>query len=199
MASLANQWYRYQIHEDQYPYSKPIGWPSLQSFPNLCHKPDWYNLPLLSKTCTIDKLLSYTVQAKAMAKALQKAGVHGVKVTHDGRVTGTRMAEAAGASASDIAWAGGWSTGVMENTYMSNLPRETMRTLAGFSPVKGGFFLERAVRVPEELCRMVFPQIEAMCVNIIVPICRSCEEIGRTDLKSFINRICLWTLQRMVS
>ena len=48
----------------------------------------------------------------------------------------------------------------MDNVYLSNFPRESMRACAGFRAEGASFFLPRAVNVPEDLQRMIFPDIE---------------------------------------
>jgi len=81
--------------------------------------------------------------------------------THAARGSGTRMAEIRGASVADIRRAGRWSNGAMENCYLSQLPRETMRVLAGFSKDGGSFFLKRACIIPSEaLSKQIFPEID---------------------------------------
>lgn len=70
------------------------------------------------------------------------------------------MAEAFGASPAEIARAGRWTSGVMENVYLTNFSMPTMRALAGFSSGGGSFYLPRYVKVPETLQRKVFPEVE---------------------------------------
>ena len=50
----------------------------------------------------------------------------------------------------------------MENCYLTNLPREAIRSLAGFAPAQGSYFLQRAAIDPTlALKQMIFPQIES--------------------------------------
>ncbi|KAL3681957.1 hypothetical protein R1sor_024913 [Riccia sorocarpa] len=71
------------------------------------------------------------------------------------------MAELGGASESQIRRLGKWNNQAMENCYLTSLPRETLRTLAGFSPVQGQFYLPRmAVQPPPELTSKIFPEVE---------------------------------------
>ncbi|KAL3690979.1 hypothetical protein R1sor_004630 [Riccia sorocarpa] len=46
------------------------------------------------------------------------------------------MAELGGASESQIRRLGRWNNQAMENCYLTSLPREALRTLAGFSPIQ---------------------------------------------------------------
>ena len=101
------------------------------------------------------------MQRKAMAAALKSAGVRTTQATHINRKAGAQIAEANGASPAEIARAGGWATGVMENVYLTNFALPAMRALAGFKSEGGTFYLPRAVSVPPEtLQRKVFPEIE---------------------------------------
>ena len=104
--------------------------------------------------------ISYETQAQAMRNALRYAGVLGSKATHENRRFGARLAELGGASYDQIARAGGWATAVMDTAYLSHLPRQAMRAIAGHPKDGGLFFLPRAVDVPESLQRKVFPDIE---------------------------------------
>ena len=101
------------------------------------------------------------MQRKAMAAALKSAGVRTTQAIHINRKPGAQIAEANGASPAEIARAGGWATGVMENVYLTNFALPAMRALAGFKSEGGTFYLPRAVSVPPEtLQRKVFPEIE---------------------------------------
>ena len=91
-----------------------------------------------------------------MRNALDYAGVLASKATHENRRFGARLAEEGGASSSEIARAGGWATGVMETAYLSNLPRQAMRAIAGHPKDGGLFFLPRAVEVRDNLQRKLF-------------------------------------------
>ena len=71
------------------------------------------------------------------------------------------MAELAGASEDQIRRLGRWNNQSMENCYLTSLPREAIRSLAGFPPAQGSFFLPRAtVEPPDSLKRLIFPAIE---------------------------------------
>jgi hypothetical protein len=71
-----------------------------------------------SKPCyasrDVSKPLSYAQQLVAVQRALQHAGMNTSKATHFGFVIGTCSAEAAGASISGIAHAGGWATEILD-------------------------------------------------------------------------------------
>ena len=139
---------------------------STSSFPDFSEKKNWYNLPLLSRKGQPTTPIGYRTQERAIKAALDYAEVQTSKKTHASRIAGAQFAEAAGASVSEIARAGGWATAVMEVVYLSAFPREAMRALAGF-PTKGGsFFLERALEVPDALQRKLFPESDKWSVPI---------------------------------
>lgn len=71
------------------------------------------------------------------------------------------IAEANGASEASIRRGGRWNNEKMEGCYLTTLPREVLRALAGFNSHGGEFFLPRAeCSIPDELRTTVFPWIE---------------------------------------
>ena len=81
------------------------------SFPSFRQRRHWYDLPLLCHPADPTRGISYETQANAMRNALNHAGVLASKATHENRRFGARLAEAGGASYSEIARAEGWATG----------------------------------------------------------------------------------------
>ena len=69
------------------------------------------------------------------------------------------MADLQGASERDVARAGRWDMSAMTQCYLTTLPRETMRVLAGFTVERGSFWSSRDLEPPSELQEMVFPQV----------------------------------------
>ena len=133
---------------------------STNGFPDLSKRESWYFIKLLRGDKGEMDGITYTTQHNAVRAAHAKADVTSSKSTHAGRRGGARVAERAGAAVTDIARAGNWSTSVLENVYLDQLPRGSMRAQAGFRPEGGTFWLPRAVDVPEDLQRAVFPQTE---------------------------------------
>jgi hypothetical protein len=91
---------------------------------------------------------------------LEAAGIMTKKVTHAFRGSASRMADLGGASESDISRAGRWDMSCMNQYYLTTLPRETMRVLAGFTAEPGTFWLARDVDPPSALEKMVFPDVD---------------------------------------
>jgi len=84
--------------------------------------------------------LSYRVHYDATVKAFSALGMHSKAKTHAAHGSGSRMAERAGASESHLRRLGRWNVGAMEGCYLTALPRDAMRSLAGFSPDRRSSF-----------------------------------------------------------
>ncbi|OWY91439.1 hypothetical protein PHMEG_00039979 [Phytophthora megakarya] len=105
--------------------------------------------------------MTYRAHYDATIKAFTALGMHSKAKTHAARGSGARMAELAGATEAQIRRLGRWNASTMEGCYLSALPREAMRSLAGFTPDRNTFFLERASLIPpEHLQTQIFPFIE---------------------------------------
>jgi hypothetical protein len=105
--------------------------------------------------------MSYKVHRDAIAGALEHIGLRSRAKTHVGRGSGARMADIGGASEAQIRRLGRWNNQAMEKCYLTSLPREAMRTLAGFEPTRGTYFLVRACTEPPlPLQQKIFPSLE---------------------------------------
>ncbi|ETI55557.1 hypothetical protein F443_01771 [Phytophthora nicotianae P1569] len=132
-----------------------------EAFPDFTSSDRWYPLKLLKTGKDPKKTMSYKVHREAITAALNHVGIRSKAKTHVGRGSGSRMADLGGASESQIRRLGRWNTQAMEKCYLTSLPREAMRTLAGFEPSRGNFFVARAsVEPPRVLQSMIFPQVE---------------------------------------
>jgi hypothetical protein len=132
-----------------------------EPFPTFENSRSWYDIKLLKSGRDRTKPISYTTHLQAISSAFEAVGLQSRAKTHVGRGSGARMAELGGASEAQIRRLGRWNNQAMENCYLTCLPREAMRTLAGFSPTAGSFFLKRAAVQPQEsLARKLFPDVE---------------------------------------
>lgn len=154
------QSFSFQIAGDTFPGSS-------DNFPDLRSRRSWYNLPLLTVKNDVTKAIKYQEQRKTVAKALKAARIQCLAVTHVGRKTGARFAEQAGVPVEEVARAGHWAHGVMEEVYLQKLSRPALRGLAGFSPGGGNYYLARDVDVPTALQRKVFPGLEKWQATIL--------------------------------
>ncbi|CAD6948807.1 unnamed protein product, partial [Tilletia controversa] len=94
--------------------------------------------------------VTYRMQYDNMCKVLDALHIQSSKKTHLNRGGGARRAEDNGASEAQIRRAGRWSVEKMQGCYLTGLPRESMRAMAGFSIHPGGFFLPRGTTTPSK-------------------------------------------------
>ncbi|KAG2215455.1 hypothetical protein INT45_014291, partial [Circinella minor] len=133
-----------------------------EQFPSINKNADWFFYKLIKGT-TEDpqKELSYRQHLKAITKAFEGACLHSKAKTHAMRSAAARMAEIGGSSKGAIHCAGRWNTSSLTTAYLTNLPHELLRTLAGFPTEHGYFYLSRAnVQPPEGLCKKIFKFID---------------------------------------
>lgn len=120
----------------------------------------WYPIRLFPGKKDQYTPITSDAHAKATKTVLERAGVRQLskKLTHIYRGSGARMADLFGASETDIRRGGRWDMSSMTQHYLTTLPRETIRVLAGFPSSPRQFWLERDLDPPEELERLIFPQ-----------------------------------------
>lgn len=106
----------------------------MELLPNFLAPEDWYDIKLLKSNKNPTKSMTYRSHYDATIKAFTALGMHTKAKTHAARGSGARMAELAGATDSQIRRLGRWNASAMEGCYLSALPREAMRSLAGFPP-----------------------------------------------------------------
>jgi hypothetical protein len=130
-------------------------------FPKFEKSEDWYDLKLCPAKNDPKGSISYDTQLSSIKKCFKAVGIQSSRKTHIGRGNGAIMAELAGASDNSTRRLGRWNRQAMENCYMSSLPREAIRALAGFDPQNPQYYLKRAAVTPSEtLQRQIFPEIE---------------------------------------
>jgi hypothetical protein len=133
-----------------------------EPFPSFARSKDWYDIKLLKANSEdLTASLSYRGHYEAVVRAFKAIGINAKAKTHATRGSGTRMAEIAGASEAQIRRLGRWNNNAMEGCYLTALPREAMRSLAGFPPRAGSFYLPRAALQPrDDLRKIVFPEVD---------------------------------------
>jgi hypothetical protein len=132
-----------------------------ETFPRLDNPKEWYPLFLFpGKTQTIE--IKPNTHYRAVKTLLQRCGIgdKSSQVTHIFRGSAARMADLKGASERDISRAGRWDMSTMVQFYLTTLPRETMRVLAGFTKERGSFWIARDVDPPKELEDLIFPHAQ---------------------------------------
>ena len=108
--------------------------------PSFRRRQDWYRIKVLVGR-EREKEISYPAQLKETWRAFGAAGVVSTKKTHLPRRQGAQDAETHGTSLAQISQAGRWNQSVLCKAYLTHLPRQFMRVVAGFSSSPGDYFL----------------------------------------------------------
>ncbi|CAD6909645.1 unnamed protein product [Tilletia controversa] len=99
--------------------------------------------------------------------SLESRFPHFSKKTHLNRGGGAHRAEDNGASEAQIRRAGRWVVEKMQGCYLTGLPRESMRAMAGFSVTPGAYHIARAsVEPPSSLQQQIFPAADAILAQV---------------------------------
>lgn len=127
--------------------------------PSFQQRQQWYDFHLL-RGSKITSPLSYEVQLDWTNKAFDAANVKTLKKTHT-RGQGAREGEMGGVSEHQIRRAGRWNSDALTKSYLTHLPLEFVRVMAGFKPQPGDFYLPRAtVEPPLSLVRSLWPWVD---------------------------------------
>jgi hypothetical protein len=133
-----------------------------EAIPDFRHRSTWYRTRLIPGKQEEDNSLSYETQAVWVRRAFALANIHSSKVTHTMRGAAARIADAQGVPEDQLRRAGHWERGSMSTAYLSQLPREFMRVIAGFSRLPGNYHLRRAaVQPPKSLKRLIWPWVDS--------------------------------------
>jgi Centromere DNA-binding protein complex CBF3 subunit, domain 2/Transcriptional activator of glycolytic enzymes len=144
-----------------------------EPFPDFSSRSRWYNTRLLlsskpklkSKSmpngATANDPLSYNAQYDWMARAFAMIGLNSSKVTHLPRGVVVRLAELLGVTEDQIARAGRWTFDQMTGCYLTSLPHEFMRKMAGHPTQRGCFEIRRAsITPPDTLLKLIWPKLD---------------------------------------
>ncbi|KAM4055951.1 centromere DNA-binding protein complex CBF3 subunit [Hirsutella rhossiliensis] len=128
--------------------------------PTPCGCLDWYRIKVLVGRDR-EQELSYPTQLQETWRIFGAAGLIASKKTHLPRRVGAQDAETHGTSLAQISQAGRWNQSVLCQAYLTHLPRQFMRIVAGFSASPGDYFLARAAHEPPYvLQKQLWPWIE---------------------------------------
>jgi hypothetical protein len=134
-----------------------------EAFPCFRRSQDWYDIKVLKRdNLHVSEPLSDSTAASWTRRLYSQAGIRSSKVTHAGRVSGTRLAELNGVSEDQIRRGGRWNADQMTGCYLTTLPRGFMRGIADFDPEwPASYFLPReAVAPPAALLCQVWPDLD---------------------------------------
>ena len=128
--------------------------------PSFRCRSDWYRIKVLvGQNC--EQELSYPTQLQETWRVFGAAGIISSKKTHLPRRIGAQSAETYGTSLAQISQAGRWNQSVLCQAYLTHLPREFLRIVAGFSSSSGDYYLARAAHEPlYTLQKQLWPWIE---------------------------------------
>jgi len=128
--------------------------------PSFRHRQDWYRIKVLVGK-NREEELSYSTQLQETWRVFGAVGLSTAKKTHLPRRAGAQDAETYGTSLAQISQASRWNQSVLCQAYLTHLPRQFMRIVAGFSGSPGDYFLARAVQEPPAaLQSQLWPWIE---------------------------------------
>jgi hypothetical protein len=128
--------------------------------PSFRERKAWYKIKVLVGRDR-EQELSYPTQLQETWRIFGAAGLAAVKKTHLPRRVGAQDAETHGSSLTQISQAGRWNQSVLCHAYLTHLPRQFMRVVAGFSASGGNYFLARAAHEPPyALQKQLWPWIE---------------------------------------
>ena len=128
--------------------------------PSFRRRQDWYRIKVLVGQ-DHEGELSYSTQLQETWRVFGAVGLTTAKKTHLPRRVGAQEAETYGTSLAQISQAGRWNQSVLCQAYLTHLPRQFMRIVAGFSATQGDYFLPRAVyEPPVALQRQLWPWVE---------------------------------------
>jgi Centromere DNA-binding protein complex CBF3 subunit, domain 2/Transcriptional activator of glycolytic enzymes len=132
-----------------------------ESPPTFRRRQDWYRFCVL-KGGDARHPMSYDTQLKGTTQAFDAIGVCSSKKTHAGRAQGAKHAELARVSEDQIRRAGRWNHDALSGCYLSHIPRDFVRSTAGFaSGGQGDYFVPRAmVQPPLSLVEALWPWVD---------------------------------------
>jgi hypothetical protein len=132
-----------------------------EPFPDFNENRDWFDYKLTRSRNDPKASISYDHHLNCVKEAFKAVGLNSKAKTHAMRGSGSRMAEMFGTSKAAIQRLGRWNNSALTSNYLTHLPREALRTLAGFTKDAGQFYLVRStVMPPEELLVKVFPRVD---------------------------------------
>ena len=127
---------------------------------------------LIASPKDVCKEISDSTQRKWIHSVYSPLGLTYSKVTHAGRGSGTKYAELKGIQEDQIRRAAHWTTDSMHKGYLTSLPREFMRGMAGFDPKHPGTYhiARAAVTLSSELLSSFWPSLDKWLKHSFVDI-----------------------------
>jgi hypothetical protein len=128
--------------------------------PTFRRRRDWYNIKALVGADRQEPL-AYRTQLAETWRVYGAVGLTSKAKTHLPRAAGARDARIHGVAIDQISSAGHWNHSALHQSYLTHLPRDFLKIVAGFSASKGDYYLVRAnIRPPASLQAQIWPWIE---------------------------------------
>ena len=129
--------------------------------PRFQRRSQWYNLHVLKGGDSL-KEITYETQLNWTNKVFKAAHLRTTKVTHCPRGQGSREAIRMGVPEASVRRAGRWNNDSMSISYLTSLPLDFVRSMAGFHHAgQGDYYLPRAKIVPSQaLVRSIWPWVD---------------------------------------
>ncbi|SAL98103.1 hypothetical protein [Absidia glauca] len=119
----------------------------------------WDSIRIEDKTARQAHEWSYSSHRESIDKTLSSPGIRSNKKTHINCGSSARMAGNC-ANMGQIRRQGRWSNTTINGAYLTNLPRELVRSMADFPAYGRFFYLARAaLNPPTSLCKKLFSAI----------------------------------------
>ncbi|KAG1056168.1 hypothetical protein G6F43_001912 [Rhizopus delemar] len=116
-----------------------------EEFPNFEKRENWYKIAVFKGDSPF-KSIQYKTQHSTYVDVFKMVGIHTSKVIHANRKSALNMIAQENVSGDQQRMVGRWETDRMVGCYVSNLPVEAMKSLAGFNGQRhSNYFLPRAV------------------------------------------------------
>ncbi|CEI94485.1 hypothetical protein RMCBS344292_08695 [Rhizopus microsporus] len=141
-------------------YDSSVRHRDVEPFPEFIRRENWYETVVFKENNRFTSI-TYRAQHKIYVDAFKRVGIHTSKLIHANRKSALNMIAQENVSSDQQKMVGRWGTDRMVGCYISSLPVEAMKSLAGFPPHQGSYFLPRAVVIsPKDLQVLIFPDIE---------------------------------------
>ncbi|KAG1444101.1 hypothetical protein G6F56_010431 [Rhizopus delemar] len=110
-----------------------------ESFPDFSRRQNWYEIHVFKGKDRL-KEMAYRTQHQAYKRALENVGINSSKVTHINRGSALNLIDEESVSDNQQRRVGRWGKDRMVGCYLSSLPKQSMRAIAGFTSTAGNSF-----------------------------------------------------------
>ncbi|GAA5925952.1 uncharacterized protein JCM15063_005170 [Sporobolomyces koalae] len=133
---------RFHVDCDQFPTSN-------STFPSFAASADWYKIKLIRSPKSLEDPISYQLHRKFVENAFKAVGINASVKPHVGKQAEVRVEFDTSADRESVSSA-------VDPLHLTAIPRDIVRTHAGFHPAGGTYHIPRDLKVPEQLLDKVF-------------------------------------------